>query len=80
MSQIFSLFCSQRFCDFISESNINSGQDILVLISHIAYLKACTINQTDASHLESSFRNEAFKHALEEVNALAKMLVSTATA
>ena len=44
------------------------------------YLKAYTANQTDASHLESSLRNEAYQRALEEVNALAKMLVLTATA
>ena len=44
------------------------------------YPKACTANRTDASHLESSLRNEVYQCALEEVNTLAKMLVSTASA
>ena len=44
------------------------------------YPKAYTANRTDASDLESSLRSEADQRALEEVNALAKMLVSTAIA
>ena len=40
-------------------------------------MKAYTANRTDASHWESSPGNEVYQCALEEVNALAKMLVST---
>ena len=45
--------------------------------SHIAYPKIYTANRTDSSHWESSPGNEAYQRALEEVNALAKMLVLT---
>ena len=44
------------------------------------YPKACTANQTDASHLELLPGNEAYQLALEEVNELARMLVLTAIA
>ena len=44
------------------------------------YMKAYTANRTDASHLESLLHNEAYQRALEEVNALAKMFVSTTIA
>ena len=58
---------------------VTSIPDRLYLyLSHIMNPKACTTGQIDASHWESSVRNEAYQHTLEEVNELAKMLVSTA--
>ena len=41
-------------------------------------MKAYTANRTGASYLESLLRHAAYRHALEGVNALDRMLVSTA--
>ena len=43
-------------------------------------MKAYTTNRTGASYLELLLRHAAYRRALEGVNALARMLVSTAIA